>query len=517
MIGVSSSGRSFNALAKYLEAGRSGQEFDRVAWIAARNLPTQDPELAAKIMRATAAEHTRLRQPVYHLALSFDPHDAVDRATMERVADRVLAALQLEGYQVLIVAHRDREHSHMHLLVNRVHPETSQVWDRWKDYLVIQQVLREEEQALGLRQVPGNLTREHATEATSQNIGADVGGETPGSPTRAQIDSRPVGRKGRAPSSPEETEQLTREYMQASREAEAARTRAARLGVAAQRVRKTERAFDEVLSAVYRDPEQARAAFLSYADAHGVTAAVRAMRDEPDQFGTLVATGRQRAFGLRRAGDDAPARAAALRAASDGRDHCEALAAFGHEAAESRVRRLESTFERELGALYIAPEAARAAYGQLLRREGLDSAVRVMLQRPESLGELRLAGRGTSIEQLERVQSAATAGRAAWEARAALSANGLGRRESWIDLEPALAQQEVEITSRRDHALRARPRGFAPSPDVERLVARGARAVAPSEARRIDAALTAPDRLLTGKLRRAIRDTVLGRDEGRER
>src|SRR5690348_8776148 len=157
MIGVSSSGRSFGALASYLAARRSGDERDRVAWSASRNLPTTDPELVAKIMRATGAQNVRVRQPVYHLVLSFDPSDAADRATMERVADRILGALKLHEHQVLIVAHRDREHPHLHLLVNRVHPETGLVWDRWQDQPMIQQVLREEERALGLREVPGRL------------------------------------------------------------------------------------------------------------------------------------------------------------------------------------------------------------------------------------------------------------------------------------------------------------------------------------------------------------------------
>src|SRR4051812_43994377 len=118
MIGMSSSSRSFHALGTYLVAGRSGAERDRVAWSASRNLPTADPELGAKIMRATAAQNARVDKPVYHLALSFDPRDAVDRAAMERVADRVLTALHLEGHQVIIVAHKDRDHPHMHLLVN---------------------------------------------------------------------------------------------------------------------------------------------------------------------------------------------------------------------------------------------------------------------------------------------------------------------------------------------------------------------------------------------------------------
>ena len=130
MIAVSSSGKSFRALATYLTNGRSGQEQDRVAWTASRNLPTGDPELAATFMRATASQSDRVEKPVYHLALSFDRNDSVDRAAMERVADRVLERLGLAEHQAIIVAHRDRAHAHLHLLVNRVHPETGKAWER---------------------------------------------------------------------------------------------------------------------------------------------------------------------------------------------------------------------------------------------------------------------------------------------------------------------------------------------------------------------------------------------------
>jgi hypothetical protein len=49
-----------------------------------------DPGLAATFMRATAARSDRVEKPVCHVALSFEPGDPVDRAAMERVADRVL-------------------------------------------------------------------------------------------------------------------------------------------------------------------------------------------------------------------------------------------------------------------------------------------------------------------------------------------------------------------------------------------------------------------------------------------
>ncbi len=189
MIAVSSSGTGFRALATYLVHGRTGLEEGRICWASARNLPTDDPELAATLMRATAAQNVRVEKPVYHLALAFDPGDRVDQATMERVADRVLARLGLEEHQALIVSHRDREHPHLHILVNRVHPETGKVWDRWQEMSAIQQVLREEERALGLREVPGHL---HVREGGRNNELASLGEQ----PVRALGDGQRVVERG---------------------------------------------------------------------------------------------------------------------------------------------------------------------------------------------------------------------------------------------------------------------------------------------------------------------------------
>ena len=72
MIGVSSSNKSFRVLARYLAEERNAEEQKRVAWATSRNLPTDDPEVAARIMRATAAQNVRVKDPVYHLALSYE-------------------------------------------------------------------------------------------------------------------------------------------------------------------------------------------------------------------------------------------------------------------------------------------------------------------------------------------------------------------------------------------------------------------------------------------------------------
>ncbi len=157
MIATTSSGRRFGVLARYLMNGRDGTDTDRVAWTVGRNLGTDDPELAAALMQATANGNARVEVPVYHLTVSFDPADPVSPERMQQVADRVLAELGLSDHQTLMVAHGDRAHPHVHCMVNRVHPETERAWERWQDRPQIERTLRELERELGLREVAGRL------------------------------------------------------------------------------------------------------------------------------------------------------------------------------------------------------------------------------------------------------------------------------------------------------------------------------------------------------------------------
>ena len=165
MIATTSSGRRFAVLARYLLRGRSGEETERVAWTAGRNLGLDDPELAAVLMQATADENPRVEVPVYHLTINFDPNDPVTPTEMQSVADRVLRDLGLAEHQALMVAHQDRAHPHVHLMVNRVHPETGVAWERWQDRPRIERTLRELERELGLREVAGRLYQLDGQEA----------------------------------------------------------------------------------------------------------------------------------------------------------------------------------------------------------------------------------------------------------------------------------------------------------------------------------------------------------------
>lgn len=136
---------------------RHERSSERVAWTTTRNLMTEDSLTARNIMIATALSADRLKQeagvkstgrkstkPVQDLTLTWHPGETPTREEMEAAADEVIELLGIEEHQITIYCHRDRPHPHIHLLINRVHPQNGRMavfsnahrkLDRWShDY-----------------------------------------------------------------------------------------------------------------------------------------------------------------------------------------------------------------------------------------------------------------------------------------------------------------------------------------------------------------------------------------------
>ena len=466
MIAMSHSAKSFGTLADYLANGRSGEESERVAWSASRNLPTADPELAGKIMRATAAQNVRVKDPVYHLTLSFDPGDAVDRAAMEHVVDRVIAALDLHGHQVLIVSHRDRGHPHMHLLINRVHPETGRVWNRWQDRAIIQEVLREEERALGLRKVPGRL-------ATRTQLGLDLAkapseetsrraSAQPTAPSREDLPAQPA-KQNRIDEltahlrSYERISELNREVYAVGLDVGAAQARTAQFEDVLRRVDSTRDAFTRALGEVYRDPRAAQQTFIEVVEQRGLNEATRLMRERPEAFGALLTVETPRAFGLGRTSDDLAARRAAPHAALKGQD------ALNAEQVAAR------TVERS-----APPGAVPQSPTTDIRASEMSITASVQLS--------------ATVPPAIRMDAALAAARA--------------------DL-----QQATDRASMIRHELRTTP----DRSDLERRIVDLLDRMSPRELRQLRTALAAPQVAVVPKLKATLRDVLLGREEAQQR
>ena len=175
--------RDAAGLQEYLLDGKSGR--DRVEWTSTRNLPTEDPRYAAAVMRATAEQNPRVQKPVYHLSLSASPGEQISKEKWEQIADRVLKRLGLDDRQALVVAHNDTRHPHVHVMVNRVHPEHLKAWHDGHDYRRIEKALRHIERDFKLREVPGHhyqLAGQQAPERARTTDGERQQAERTGEP-----------------------------------------------------------------------------------------------------------------------------------------------------------------------------------------------------------------------------------------------------------------------------------------------------------------------------------------------
>lgn len=168
MIGkVPKAGRGFKGLVSYLLFGErppepgDPQPSKRVAWCETRNMLVRRPDLAPRLMRATAKKSRRVVSPVYHYVISWHPDEAPSDDLMRQVADTTCADLGLAEHQLLYVAHRDTDHHHVHIVVNRVHPESGTAWNRRQDWVKIEQSLRRQSEAMGMDVVPGRHTEPH--------------------------------------------------------------------------------------------------------------------------------------------------------------------------------------------------------------------------------------------------------------------------------------------------------------------------------------------------------------------
>jgi len=116
---------SFRALKDYLTQeldAETGAVRPRGEMVLSENLLYT--ETAAAEMRGVANENARVKDPVYHYQLCWQPGERPTRVQWEAAATKTIRQLGFDEHQYILSAHSDTEHFHVHVMVNRVHPET---------------------------------------------------------------------------------------------------------------------------------------------------------------------------------------------------------------------------------------------------------------------------------------------------------------------------------------------------------------------------------------------------------
>ncbi|EFL5392033.1 relaxase/mobilization nuclease domain-containing protein [Escherichia coli] len=106
-------------------------------------------------MWGTSARSVRVRNPVEHIVLSWEKgeHPTDDQAF--KAGRMALDALGMADHQYLFAAHRDTDNDHLHIMVNKVHPERGQVPPLKFTRMTLDKTMREIELRQGWRHTNG--------------------------------------------------------------------------------------------------------------------------------------------------------------------------------------------------------------------------------------------------------------------------------------------------------------------------------------------------------------------------
>jgi hypothetical protein len=177
---ISRNGRSFRAAGAYhlhdkpTDAQPRPRTAERIAFTATRNLANEDPRAALDEMWRTAedAAHLKARAglaptgrkataPVKTVSLAWVPGQAPTREEMCAAADSFTKVMGWGEHQVLYVAHNDTRHHHLHLIINRVHPDTGRTLNDWQEKKRAQKWAHGYDLQQGAVHCPARAARQH--------------------------------------------------------------------------------------------------------------------------------------------------------------------------------------------------------------------------------------------------------------------------------------------------------------------------------------------------------------------
>jgi hypothetical protein len=128
-----------------------GAEKSRVANVRFSNCVSTDAELALKEILATQAMNKRAKgDRTYHLVISFPPGERPTLAQLEDIEHALVEGIGLGDHQRLSATHLDTGHLHLHVAINKIHPESFRCIEPYYDKRRLMQACVELEAKHGL-------------------------------------------------------------------------------------------------------------------------------------------------------------------------------------------------------------------------------------------------------------------------------------------------------------------------------------------------------------------------------
>ena len=156
MIAKTVTGSDFTGALEYGAGLRSDRTNKQSELLSLANIGSHDPHGIAAEMRAVAEMSSRIQLPVWHTILSWAPGEVVDRKQKLKAAALYceLMGASLERYQVAVYEHKDKQHPHLHIYINRVPMDGGPALRSDQNYVRNVLATRQIRQQLGMAPLP---------------------------------------------------------------------------------------------------------------------------------------------------------------------------------------------------------------------------------------------------------------------------------------------------------------------------------------------------------------------------
>lgn len=146
--------------------------------------------------RNAQACNRRAANKTMHLVVAFPACERPSDGQLHQSEDSLCAALGMADHQRLSASHVNTDHAHLHVALNRVHPETFKCADPSFGQRKLMTACHELEVALGITRTHHGLGRNDASHALVKGRAADMEAYSGYSPPRTWAGWRSVPRRG---------------------------------------------------------------------------------------------------------------------------------------------------------------------------------------------------------------------------------------------------------------------------------------------------------------------------------
>ncbi|HAW6257063.1 TPA: relaxase/mobilization nuclease domain-containing protein [Legionella pneumophila] len=159
---------SFSGLVKYLCNQQNKQE--RVGKVRLSNCNSFDPIWAVQEVLATQAKNQRATgDKTYHMLISFAPGENPSPQVLREIEDRVALSIGFKEHQRISVVHHDTDNLHIHVAINKIHPQTFNMIEPYRAYKTFAQAASQLEIEFGL-QITNHQTRKNRSENLADDM-----------------------------------------------------------------------------------------------------------------------------------------------------------------------------------------------------------------------------------------------------------------------------------------------------------------------------------------------------------